>query len=342
MGVKGIFKILIGTIVLIVLASAIVEFFNVITISAQIRQLSEVAAEQSAILFSQETYRIYNEEGRLAGAVGMDDVVGSDGSLFVSGDFYEGESSEEIYSNLYINNTEFSQWLNSSVVKSGGWRYLDVMRGVEKSGDGVGLAVGDLRSVFIDTMVTPTNLGIPYLDTRTTSNMFRWNLAKLFSDNNPYSIMRNENNIQYVSFKGFEVYAQLAQITSIDYITLDLTTESGARDFMRLTNIDPDNLTFFPDAYGTDERQRVLIAGIEFTVPVSYKGITPLRNIFEFVWNRTVSGFNNESINSGEGGYYNWVRVQTELGGGGIGLVSEGDLENMLLMPDRLIFNIVR
>ena len=55
MSVKGIFKILIGTIAIIIITSFIVEYFNVTITSIELSQMARIAATQSCELFAQET-----------------------------------------------------------------------------------------------------------------------------------------------------------------------------------------------------------------------------------------------------------------------------------------------
>ena len=57
MEVKGIFKTLIGTMVIIVMTSVIIEMFNLNTSSYMVNQYVRLAAEQTCSLFTQETYK---------------------------------------------------------------------------------------------------------------------------------------------------------------------------------------------------------------------------------------------------------------------------------------------
>ena len=75
MSVKTIFKVLIGTIVIIVLSSLTIEMFNISTTGLQVNQISRLSAKQAATLFSQETYKQIGEDG---GAVNADNIRDSD------------------------------------------------------------------------------------------------------------------------------------------------------------------------------------------------------------------------------------------------------------------------
>lgn len=104
MSVKTIFKVLIGTIVCIVVSSLLIEVFNVSVSSMHIKQTCKIAAQQSADLFTQETYKeLTDDDSKLAGTTAVDNINDKDGNLYISGNFYEdlGTTPEDIWDKLY-------------------------------------------------------------------------------------------------------------------------------------------------------------------------------------------------------------------------------------------------
>lgn len=314
--VKSIFKTLIGTVLLIVFSSFIIEMFNIMTTGLQINQLTRLACKQSCTLFSQETYkqRTDNQTGNSGGTVATSPIQMrlDDGSLTTvhSGNFYGNGSARDIYNKLYGTGSDFISWCNSSAATKGNWKNLNLIkRGLteETSLRNIRYNINDpvndaytqaqLALLYKDTMMTPLNIGIPYLDKDTVENIFQWNLLQILSNCNP-DLIKNDNGRPYVNFKGFAIYPLEAKITSIDYKVYDLTKASDRAEFNRETNINPDKLSFGDtvnmDAIGSgsavDERQRVCIAGIQYDIPVAYKGITPIARVFEDAWNHEVEG----------------------------------------------------
>ena len=57
MSVKSIFKILLGTIVIMISTSLFMELFNVSISGMQVKQMTRMAAKQACVLFTQETYK---------------------------------------------------------------------------------------------------------------------------------------------------------------------------------------------------------------------------------------------------------------------------------------------
>ena len=49
------------------------------------------------------------------------------------------------------------------------------------------------------------------------------------------------------------------------------------------------------------ENDYVTVVGIEYRIPISYTGITPIKRIFNWVWNTEVSGFKDAAGNNGAG-----------------------------------------
>lgn len=419
MGVKTIFKTLIGTIVILFVFSAAVELFNVSTTALQINQLSKMAARQAATLFTQETYKEISINDVKAGATAMSDIIDENGAIYISGDFYGSTDSDEIYDKLY-KSEEFKNWvLNNPAVQKGNWYNLRLLQQglfdknsgnneirIKKGKDIVvyGQASNNeieksLARLYIETKMTPANLGIPYLDRGTVTKIFKWNLAQILSNYNPSLIKVDESGKQYVLFKGFRVYADMAEISSLEYKTYDLTNESEREEFINLTHLNPDNLGFKYDensdtvtklqvrpivysgtirdangnpkkydlndpidyeqykidtgidpdtlgyitidpglsAGGIDERTRVCVVGINYRVPMSYEGITPIKYIFNYIWDSEVEGLKGSY---GKDDYQQWNDALVDLESGGF--TGGSSANGVLPVPGRLIYYIIK
>ena len=105
MSVKKIFVILIGTVVLMVFSSVIIEIFNINVISQQLQQLTRTAASQSCELFVQESYK----RADAGYACNMPDLKDSNGVSYISGNFYGSGNSTTLYNSIYKNNSSFSK-----------------------------------------------------------------------------------------------------------------------------------------------------------------------------------------------------------------------------------------
>ena len=198
---------------------------------------------------------------------------------------------------------------------------------------------------YYDTRMTPMNFGVPYFDKETVERMFRWNLASILSNcGTPNAagdtLVKHDPTTgeYYVLVDGFKVYFTQAYIKSINHEIFDLSDTTQAQEFKALTNIDPDNLGFLYESeyLGTadDERQRICVAYVEYSVPIEYEGITPIKQIFNWVWDNEVEGFTGTGH---QGSFQPWTDSREELVGGG-----EGDTLGVLPVPGKLIFYLVR
>lgn len=341
MGVKTIFKVLIGTVVVIVASSFLIEMYNLSVVAFQIHQITRMAGRQSCELFAQETYKQYSGAG---GAVNIKDIRDEKGNVYIEGKFYNGKNANDIYNNLYKSSTNFKKWIQyDQAVKKGNWYNLKLLAlglGLRKDGTS---SEKELGMNYVNAMMTPLNLGIPYLDRDTVNRMFRWHLAEMFSSSNSSLIRKDNQGRTYVAFKGFRIYADMAAITKIEYKTFDLTNKKDREEFQNITSIDPNNLKFEVDPhFNIDEasfetdKQRVCVVGIYYAVPVSYEGVTPLKEIFNFVWNYEVSGYND---GDGRTTYQQWQDSIADLTGGGFGNDVSGDI---LPVPVNLIYYIIK
>lgn len=305
-GVKFIFKTLLGTILLIVVSSLLIEWFNVTITSLQLNSTAKMAARQAAVLFSQETYKTDGNSGSSSLA-----NVRYSGGIYVSGDFYGSADAETIWRELYTS-PAYKAWVASPEVQRGDWRSLRILNNAVtgntniSSTPGWGASQSELNEyneklsalTYLNALYTPLNMGIPYLDKDITTKMFQWNLAQLLSNCDPDNIHLDDNGQPYVMYKGFRCYAREAKINNLNYQVFDLGNAGERLSFKNVTGIDAQNLGFTGGggALGIDEdeRQRVCVVGIEYDLPVAYEGITPIKNIFEWVWNNEVEGMDGD------------------------------------------------
>lgn len=351
LSVKNIFKCLIGTMVVIVVASFTVEIINISTTGLQINRISRLAGKQSCVLFSQETYKQYGSGDSIGGSVNQSDVINTNGNIYVEGKFYQSDNPAEIYNSLYTSQN-FKDWVqNSEAVKKGNWYNLKLIDKALNHKDTLNVKYGEAgydeamtAKLYSSVMMTPSNLGIPYLDNDVVNRMFRWNLAQLFSNCNSKSILVDESGDSYISFSGFRIYADRANISNIEYKTFDLTDGADRIEFNNITNINPDNLGFVYDSNlkntinsGEDERRRVCLVGINYELPITYSGITPIQNIFNYIWNNEVEGLDNSSGRTTNQQYT--TNVETLQSGGLYGNKQEA---GVMPIPGKLIYYIIR
>lgn len=316
LSVKGIFKTLIGTIVIMIVTTLIIEIFNINTTGMQIRQLTKMAARQSCVLFSQETYK----EQSSTYSNRLPDVVDNTGGQYISGNLYGDQDAETTYRNLYSSGT-FEAWCNSTAVTKGNWQNVKLINMGLNTSLQTGASAEDieLSKAYSDMMLTPLNLGIPYLDKDTLNKIFQWNLASLTSNCDSDLIIPADGSAQaFVRYKGFKIYASMASITNLEYIVLDLEETNDRSRFHELTNIDPDDLGF-SDAATEDERRRVCLVAIEYSIPMSYEGITPLANILNFASTYGVEGIDGANNSPTGIGFDEHNMATLESGGTAIG-----------------------
>ena len=163
---------------------------------------------------------------------------------------------------------------------------------------------------YYELCYTPINLGIPYLDSTITNRMYQWNLARLASNCDPDLIQTEaihtyndlykdpyvNNKDYFINYKGFKIYADRAEITEYEYNVYDLTKQEDRDAYRKLTNNRVnvgENSIHTNDKTSNkfeDEDNFVAVVSITYGVPVEYIGITPIRTIFNWVWNREVEG----------------------------------------------------
>lgn len=302
MAVKTIFKTLIGTIVAVVVSALIIEVLNISLVSTQINLMSKISAKQACVLFSQETYKREDAQN-----VNVRDIMGITGTIAMSGIFYDKDTPEEIYDSLYVSNNDFRFW---AISQHGIWENLELLKMGMGLPSSLNIDVDTylMAKSYVENRMTPLNLGITYLDRQTVERIFKWNLTSTFANGQQNMIINNDGPDVYVKYKGFRIYVENAQITNIDYKVLNIVNDKS--DFERITNLDASKLGI---TSATDERANVCIAGIEYSVPIAYEGVTPLRKIMEFVWNTQVEGMNNTANN--HSGTYTLSKDTLQAGG---------------------------
>lgn len=347
MSVKTIFKVIMCTILTIVIGSLVLEYFNIQTSGLQINSITKISARQACVFFGQETYK--RED---ADVINMNDLKASDGATYINGKFYDDstptadtsslkemnsdlpDDAINIYTNLYGPGSDFMKNVGPDIWQDGKWESLGLLLGKTEDTWGIG-------EFYRDSMMTPLNMGIPYLEGETLTKIFRWNLASILNNgqmdgNNMLNVKQDEAGKYYVLYKGFRVYASEAQITNLEYKVLDLTTSEGKEDFKKYTNINPEHITNSTSG-NSDERNKVCLVGVNYTVPVQYEGITPIKNVISYVWDLQVAGTDGETEDIVG---FDWnSTAQSEIKQGGFDGYAE---EGVLPVPGELVYYIVR
>lgn len=366
MSVQFIFKTLIGTMAFIVISALLIEIFNLQIVSLRLASLSRLAASQSAELFAQESYK--DEGGKRSS--NLYTIKNCDGGVYIDGNIYGSGSATQIWSNLYNkeNYKRFSadlghNWYSLGIfdlaLETNGNASASLPDwGNINSEDMDNYNKAMMANTYYENLYTPLNIGIPYLgeyhnsgDPAGNSNSvldkaFKWNLTQLLSNCNEANIVSDDaSGGYYVQYSGFRCYTSQAKIKKVTYEVIDVKTSEGNRRFKKLTGIDASgssansnglaigdttNLTALTS--GADERKNICVAFIEYEMPVSYKGITPIRSIFEWVWQREVQGMASSAPNLEDKTWNNSTQL---LKGGGAG-------DNTLPTSGQLIYYVVR
>ena len=155
-----------------------------------------------------------------------------------------------------------------------------------------------IGSTLVNQYVTPINCGVAYTDKDTLNDIFQWNLATLLGNCEDYTdgyshVIRcntahSGSEGSYILRNGYRIYTESATISNMKYTTYDLEDENSEKAFRRLTNVDMKDKA---QASIGDERNKVCVITVEYQVPVSYEGISPLKKLFEYVWTSQVKGW---------------------------------------------------
>lgn len=296
MGVKTIFKVLIGTIAILLLSMVVIEYINVATFSYQINQLTRLSVKKACDFYSKETYK--SNVGLLR------DIVGASGNNVIGGNIYDYNTDEEIYNSLYTNSSDFINWYSQH---SGIWDKLDLLAyGLNIGGKIVDGEDALIAKYMADTQVTPINLGVTYLDKDSIEKVTKWNLTAIISNGLANNIIDNSSDGRvYTKYKGFRVYTTEAQITGIDYRILDINNDvSEIKNLTRLENLD--SMEF--------ENSKFVVAGITYSIPIAYEGVTPLENVIRLTNEYRVKGIANR--NADKGNQTHLIKSENLEGGG--------------------------
>ena len=341
---------------LIVFSSLFVEYINITATTTFMNGMMSRSVEKSCDYFAQETYK--ND-----GATGdVPTIVDSKGNPFCSGTFYPA-GKEETYRSLYGSGSAFANWYIDD--------YTNNMKRQARAGDkpmwlnleilakGLNLNTGSLTSgdtalgkSYVENMMSPLNLGIPYLDKDTVTKIAQWNLTYNLSEGFKERLHMNENDDAsgngvalrpYVVYHGFRVFTKDLKIDSIDYEVYDIRTQAGRDNFTKDTNMDA--TTLYGGEKGNvsiinnlDERAYIGVATINYTVPMQYVGVTPMRSIINFVQNKTaVKGYGSmENQTAASDVMKTWTNKKTETT-----YSSKANVQNMAI-KNKLVYYIVR
>lgn len=274
-----------------------------------LRQTADMAVQQSAQLFCQETYKQQSEKngGQAKSSTFKEIHVGNQN---ISGDFYRAagvggnrSNVQQYYGTLYgAGNAGYQQFLASSAT------------GIAPQSVYPALGV----SIYNSNFVTPSNFGIPYIDQNFATAAFKWNTAMLFGSpdkqgnsfqsyyNVPNSGTGGQNNRPYIDYSGYRIYVgDATRITNITYYVFDTNDGASNKQFQDLTNIDPGHLTqLHRDASGYEDPMALItqtsgvspylryltVAKIDYEVEVGYEGLTPLAQAIKYINGYRVGG----------------------------------------------------
>lgn len=346
MTVKMIFKTLIGTVVAIVVGFLLIETFNLSINQFILRSVQKMAAEQSAQLFCQETYKQQdNPQQKTSKSTVFADIRLKQRSI--QGDFYYPINTqsgvEGFYNGLYLNNQNYIDFINGANCN---YNTPTVYPAIAKQISG--------NTLYTDNFVTPANFGIPYLDPQFMERAFQWNIAMLFGqpDKNTQTIqgggvaqsgytIENSDSVSqkaYINYSGYRVYVgnnTSTKITGIKYHIYNTGDASQRQLFKNMTNIDPDNLRTLRSeaAGGYDDAMQLITQGadgqvylqyltvvqIDYQVEIGYEGLTPLKQMVHWIQNyrvrglgdsaptATSQGFNEDATDVLTGTCYYWM-----------------------------------
>lgn len=325
--VASIFKILIGTMVVIAMSSLMVELFNTTLTATFVRGIVTKSIEKSCDFFAQETY-VRDDDGDSEDVPvysPVKPIYFSDGSVAVSNQFFGGKNTQkEIYEYLY-KHSDFKKF-----VKEYGSKWLNLRRLGYGLYDMTSYYDSDTRSTvniskydktagdqYVNTRVTALNSGITYLDKRALEDIARWNIVANFYGGNPDTLYQGDlrelsggydEMDDYVLYDGYKIYYNTLQITDIEYDVYDLTVKSEAKEFAMRTGVGWDStandvdMDYWKNTVGltsSDERKNVCVADVKYSMNLSYDGITPIKTIFNFFLNQSARMNQRASDTSG-------------------------------------------
>lgn len=124
----------------------------------------------------------------------------------------------------------------------------------------------------------------------------------------------------YIGFKGFKIYAQDALIEDVSYEVYDLIDDEGnlltsvAQQLEAKANIKVVSSSEAYNGYGIyvkptyspygtlwHDNAAVTLANVDYSIPITYEGITPIGGIVGYIQNHHVGDTKGNTIGSGEG-----------------------------------------
>jgi len=126
------------------------------------------------------------------------------------------------------------------------------------------------------------------------------------SNGNSDNIYNNLATSHYVQFKGFRVYYNDIRINSITYKVYHMNLPYEQQEFKELTGIDVNQLEF-----SSEDSKNICVAFINYIIPISYHGVTPLKSIISYVWNTRVEGLDGSAPVLGPGGSFNETNLDS-------------------------------
>lgn len=314
MKVSSIFKVILGTLTIIVVSSLIVEMYNTMTYSSQLKSTVTRTITRACDYFARESYKdndsipvvgsIYGQsEKAVENKSGIGEVVAYSSPMF------DGNSTQSVYDNLYKSgrSSNFHSFITGTITYHGDstsvrkvtgiWENLDMLAyGLGYGSDVSGLSSNDksLGNYYYDSKMSPLNLGIAYIDKDTLERIVKWTAIKNLSSSNPERVivpigMGKDSLANYVKFNGFRIYYNTFKITSITYDVYDISTSNGLKDLSNTINMNLKNNVDVLDSENYNLK-KVCVANIKYDISVSYHGITPFRKIMEYVFNHEVKG----------------------------------------------------
>lgn len=278
--VKTIFKTILFTYIGMFTICLLVEFCNVTLYSSYINSYLRTSIRKSCEYFSSETYR--------SGRALVNLPASSNG---ISSEFYQDGDEDNIWHSLY-DNVSFSNWTTEHIEKANGnklavsdWQNINMNMYYYCNNDYIG-------KYYKDALMTPTNLGIPYIgyigddDSRdtslqTTEHIAQWLLTQLLSNGNTDKIEGTGNNT-VVNYNGYLVSTGRLRITETKYKIYDLQNSDEQEAFRNVTNME--GATIAGNAQ-TSSGKYAMTVELEFSVPIEYEGITPFKRLFSWIAN---------------------------------------------------------
>ncbi|GHU55511.1 hypothetical protein AGMMS49975_17420 [Clostridia bacterium] len=270
-----------GLILFLVVTVLFFENLNAINTGNSLNQILRISVEKACEYYGQETYKT---DG--TGLVGNKPNVSGEGGGFVSGEFYEGASPEAVFASLYTSSGEFQSFVNTY---DGYWENLSRYKNSGVNGN----------ELFGENLITPLNQGITYLDRAAIERIARWNFASNLANGeggtaaNLYISGAGE---PYIDYAGFYVYPESFHISNFAYTVCDLGTSAGQDTFLDMTYVEPSRL-FANAGAGEMERTKVMVVDVDFTVDISYHGITQAyQQVTRFSQTNRVSGIGTGDV----------------------------------------------